>query len=891
VHNNFNDQERYRLNGKQHKLWREWGPYLAYRQWGTVREDYSSDGSCWDNLPHDHARSRAYRWGEDGLFGISDIGCHLCLSPSFWNFTDNILKERLFGLTGPQGNNGEDVKEVYYHLNALPSHSYLRALYRYPMSPYPYERLLRESRKRQRGEPEFELVHTGVFDRNEYFNIEIEYAKAAPRDILLRISVTNKAPYPFPILIMPQLWFRNTWSWGRVGESYPSKPRLFINKQGFLTANHASLVSYNFLVDPSNGETSYYFTENETNYKRLFDLNNPYPFVKDSLHEYVIRGERGAINPLPYGTKVGIATKVMVPSEGRRVLKYRLLQENADLVTSFDQKFNEVFDLRINESQRFYDDIVPENLSDMERKVVEQAYSGLVWSKQFYYYSVKEWREGDPGHPTPPALRKSIRNVGWDHLFNRDILSMPDKWEYPWYAAWDTAFHMIPFVKLDPVFTKHQLLLFLREWYMHPNGQIPAYEFAFSDVNPPVHAWACWRVYKMAAGVGHRDRDFLARAFHKLLVNFTWWVNRKDFHGKNLFSGGFLGLDNIGVFDRSAPLPEGQYLEQADATAWMAFYCTTMLSIALELAVQDPSYSDIASKFFEHFVSISDAINHFRGTGLWNDVDGFYYDQLLASDDVHHIRVRSLVGLIPLFAVSVVDDALIQNLPNFKRRMNWFFSHRPDLLKGVEYKRDGQQELRLLSLPTRERLLRIFARLFDENEFLSPYGIRSLSKAHLSDPYELNIEGTAYRVDYTPGESQTSMFGGNSNWRGPIWFPVNYLLVEALERYHYFYGDEFMVEYPTNSGVKKNLIEISRDISWRLTRLFISEESLPPTYLGPKERSIGASFWKDAFLFNEYFDAETGRGLGACLQTGWTSLVTQCFDNVALARAGKGVNF
>jgi len=885
--NQENDPERYRLSEKQHKLWREWGPYLAYRQWGTVREDYSADGSCWDNVPHDHARSRAYRWGEDGLFGICDIGCNLCFSPTFWNCNDEILKERLFGLTGPQGNNGEDVKEVYYHLNALPSHSYLKALYRYPISPYPYQRLLRESYKRQRGEPEFELVDSGVFDRNEYFDIEIEYAKASPRDILIRITVTNRAPYPFPIVVMPQLWFRNTWSWGRVGEDYPSKPRLFLNKSGMVSVNHANLVSYDFAVDPENGTNSFYFTENETNYERLFDLKNPYPFVKDSLHECLVNNNRKVVNPLPHGTKVGAAVKVLIGAGQSRVFKYRLFQERAEGAVLFDENFDRVFDTRIDESRRFYDKIIPANLNSRERMVVEQAYSGLIWNKQFYYYAIKEWREGDPGHPPPPPSRKNVRNVGWDHLFNRDILSMPDKWEYPWYAAWDTAFHMIPFARLDPIFTKHQLLLFLREWYMHPNGQIPAYEFAFSDVNPPVHAWACWRVYKIAAAQGQRDRVFLARAFHKLIVNFTWWVNRKDIHGNNLFSGGFLGLDNIGVFDRSAPLPPGQHLEQADATAWMAFYCTTMLSIALELASQDPSYSDIASKFFEHFVSISDAINNFRGTGLWNEADGFYYDQLLATENVHHIRVRSLVGLLPLLAVSVIDESLIQNLPNFKRRMSWFFSHRPDLLKSVEYKRAGGpsgREVRLLSLPTKDRLLRVFSRLFDEGEFLSPFGIRSLSKVHLKYPYELNTHGVTYRVDYTPGESQTAMFGGNSNWRGPIWFPVNYLLVEALERYHHFYGDDFKVEYPTNSGVMKTLLEISQDICWRLTRLFVNEESRPPPYLGVREKELGPRFWQNTVLFNEYFDAESGRGLGACLQTGWTALVSQCFENVAAAR-------
>jgi hypothetical protein len=884
-----NNREQYRLSRK-HKQWREWGPYLAYRQWGTVREDYSFDGSCWDHFSHEQARSRAYRWGEDGLFGICDISSYLCLAPSFWNLSDEIIKERLFGLTGPEGNNGEDVKEVYYHLSALSSHAYLKCLYRYPQSPFPYERLYRENGKRVRGQREFELPDSGVFDRDEYFDIEIEYAKATSTDILLRITVHNRAPYPAPLYVIPQLWFRNTWSWGREGEDYQSKPKLFLDDNKTILTNHPSMASYCFASDASHGENKYLFSENETNQEKLFGANNPYPFVKDGFHRFIINGDDSSINPLNQGTKACSFLKAKVEAESSKVFCYRLYEKDNRPLQLFGDSYNDIFASRIAETKTFYDNLIPACLGESEKAVVKQAYSGLIWNKQFYYYSVREWREGDPSQPVPAVGRDRVRNVGWDHLFNRDILSMPDKWEYPWYAAWDTAFHMIPFARLDPTFAKHQLLLFLREWYMHPNGQIPAYEFAFSDVNPPVHAWACWRVYKITGSEGNRDRVFLARAFHKLVVNFTWWVNRKDIHGNNLFSGGFLGLDNIGVFDRSGPLPEGQYLEQADATAWMAFYCATMLSIALELAAQDPSYSDIASKFFEHFVAISDAINNFRGNGLWSEIDGFYYDQLLSNESVHHLRIRSLVGIIPLLAVSVLDEAQIQHLPDFKRRMKWFYSHRPDLVNTISFRHKKQKEehdLRLLSIPSKERLERIFSRLFDDEEFLSPFGIRSLSKAHANSPYELTTDSEVHRVSYIPGESETTMFGGNSNWRGPVWFPINYLIVEALERYHHFYGDDFLVEFPTGSGSLKNLLEISQIISWRLTQIFSDTDNKPPPFLSEKEASLSSGYWKGLLHFHEYFHAETGRGLGACLQTGWTSLVTECLENVALARRSE----
>jgi hypothetical protein len=873
--------EKYRVL-EQNSLWRAWGPYLAYRQWGTVREDYSPDGSCWEYFSHEQSRSRAYRWGEDGLFGISDINCWLCLSPTFWNHRDSILKERLFGLTGPEGNNGEDVKECYFHLAATPSHSYMKFLYRYPQNPFPYPQLIEENKKRAQGVPEFELTDTGIFDRNEYFDIYVEYAKANPEDILIRITVENKANHPAPLYVLPTIWFRNTWSWGRLGDAYPAKPRLSLTKREWIQAHHSNLQVMCFTADSSHGHNIPLFTENETDYELLFNLENPYPFVKNSFHKFIIEQDRRAVNPMPFGTKACFLSKAVIRAQASKVFKYRLFSEAESCEDPFDEDFDAIFEKRINETRQYYDALLPSSLSAEEKEVSVRAYSGLILTKQFYFFALKEWRQGDPSQPPPDSNRGKIRNVGWDHLYNRDILSMPDKWEYPWFAAWDTAFHMIPFARLDPIFTKHQLLLFLREWYLHPNGQIPAYEFAFSDVNPPVHAWACWRVYKMTAPRGQRDRTFLARAFHKLLLNFTWWVNQKDLRGNNLFSGGFLGLDNIGVFDRSAPLPEGQYLEQADATAWMAFYSTTMLSMALELASQDPSYSDIASKFFEHFVAISDAINRYGGSGLWNETDGFYYDKLHTKDGASSIRVRTLVGILPIIAVIVLDEEFIQHLPAFRKRMLWFLENRKDIAQNVSYKRaKGDRDMRLLSILTKERLERMLLRIFDEEEFLSPFGIRSLSKIHSQFPYELATEAGLSRVEYNPGESNTTMFGGNSNWRGPIWFPVNFLIIEALERYHYFYGDDFTIEFPTGSGVRMNLLQISKNISGRLAKLFLRNDAGNIPCLGDHHLFSNNQDWKDNIFFHEYFHGDTGRGLGACHQTGWTALVTQCLERIA----------
>lgn len=885
------DAETIRLeeDKTRQKNWKRWGPYLSERQWGTVREDYSADGSCWNYLPHDHARSRAYRWGEDGLLGISDRQCRLCFSFAFWNGHDPILKERMFGLTGPEGNHGEDVKEYYYYLDSVPTHSYCKALYKYPQLAFPYEKLVSENRRRSREQQEYELIDTGVFNEKRYFDIFVEYAKAGPDDILIRLTVHNEGPQAATLHVLPTLWFRNTWSWGRSGEGYTARPRLSLHSAGHIRSEHETLGRFSLLMDQSSlpEPAAALFTENETNVQRLFGSSMANPYVKDGFHEYVVHQRKDAVNPKHIGTKAAFLSALSIPGGGKATLNLRLFPEESPVADPFGQEFDKLFAARIREADEFYASRMPPKLSTNEAQVMRQAYAGLLWSKQFYYYSVQEWLEGDPSQPAPAASRQNIRNTDWRHLYNRDVVSMPDKWEYPWYAAWDLAFHMIPLARIDPTFAKQQLVLMLREWYMHPNGQIPAYEFAFSDVNPPVHAWACWRVYKISGAKGKRDRHFLARTFHKLLLNFTWWVNRKDIGGKNLFSGGFLGLDNIGVFDRSQPLPVGGHLEQADATAWMAFYCLTMLSMSLELASEDPSYSDVASKFFEHFVSITDAINTLGGSGLWDQLDGFYYDQLHVDGNTVPLRTRSIVGIIPLLAVEVLDEEQIEKLPGFKRRMQWFLRERRDLARHITYMEHSGPKAHghnLLAVPSRQRLERVLRYLLDENEFLAPFGIRSLSRVHESYPYIFRVGSQEYRVDYTPGESNTVLFGGNSNWRGPVWFPINYLLIEALERYHHFYGDDIIVDCPTGSGNRMNLKQVAQELSRRLSALFIANERGERPYMSDIGRFASDPAWKDAHLFYEYFNPETGRGCGASHQTGWTALVTRCIEKTVAAR-------
>lgn len=871
--------------------WHRWGPYLSERQWGTVREDYSEHGDSWNYLPHDHARSRAYRWGEDGLMGICDRECRLCFALALWNGKDPILKERLYGLTGPEGNHGEDVKEAYFYLDSTPTHSYMKVLYKYPQSEFPYEQLVAENRRRGRLDPEFELEDTGLFDDHRYFDVFVEYAKADADDILIRITVANRANDAATMHLLPTLWFRNTWSWGCTHEGCERKPSITQQADGSLVTDHPTLGRFRFFCDQGTaaGQPKVLFTENETNAARLYGIENGTHPSKDAFHDYVIAGNAAAVSAKPRGTKVAPYYVLTIPAGGETTVRLRLTAEAQTVENPFDAGFDRVFAEQIAAANAFYAAKIPATATPEEQRVARQAYAGLLWSKQFYHYVIEAWLDGDPDQPAPPGDRRAGRNRDWRHLFNRDVISMPDKWEYPWYAAWDLAFHMIPMATVDPEFAKAQLLLMLREWYMHPNGQIPAYEFSFSDVNPPVHAWACWRVYKMTAPRGQRDHHFLARAFQKLLINFTWWVNRKDVNGQHLFAGGFLGLDNIGVFDRSKPLPTGGHLEQADGTAWMAFYCATMLAIALELAQSDPSYEDVASKFFEHFVAITDAMNCLGGTGLWDESDGFYYDQLQVDGQAHRLRIRSIVGIIPLFAVEILEDEVLNELPGFRKRMDWFLNHRQDLARQISYLEREQDDgiahsHRLLAIPSRGRLERVLRYLLDESEFLSPHGIRALSRVHAEKPYSFWVGGEEHRVEYVPAESNTGLFGGNSNWRGPIWFPVNYLLIEALERYHHFYGESFQVECPTGSGTKMTLQQVAQELSLRLSSLFLPQQNGHRPCHGANERFADDPHWRDLVLFHEYFHGDNGRGVGASHQTGWTALVTrllgsQCAGN------------
>jgi hypothetical protein len=891
------EEERLRKADAREDNWRRWGPYLAERQWGTVREDYSPDGECWDYFPHDHARSRAYRWGEDGLLGITDRECRLCFCVALWNERDPILKERLFGLSGKQGNHGEDVKECYYYLDSTPTHSYMKALYKYPQTEFPYQRLIEENSTRDRTQPEYELTDTGVFRDERYFDVFAEYAKAGVDDICILVTIVNRGPDAAPLHVLPTVWFRNTWSWGCKHDGCWVKPSIKSDGASRCITQHVTLGRFAFEAAPGpNGKLpDFLFTENETNSRRLFNSETGGRYRRDAFHDHVVHGNPDAVDPRKKGTKAA-AHYVLQIAPGKTVqLKLRLFADGVVEEDCFGESFKKAFSVRKREADAFFTAKLPKQASPEERNVMRQAYAGLLWSKQFYHYVVKDWIEGDPEQPAPPPQRLRGRNSNWAHLFNRDIISMPDKWEYPWYASWDTAFHMLPFAQVDPQFAKDQLLLFLREWYMHPNGQIPAYEFAFGDANPPVHAWAVWRVYKISGRRGERDQVFLARAFHKLLMNFTWWVNRKDPEGRNLFAGGFLGLDNIGVFDRSRPLPMGGSLHQADGTAWMAFYCTTMLSIALELARHDPSYEDVASKFFEHFVHITDAMNCIGGGGLWDDNDGFYYDQIRFEHDSIPMQIRSLVGVIPLLAVAVLDDALIHKLPGFKKRMEWFLDHRKDLASHVAYMEpecdDGSQCFkRLLAIPSRERLVRVLRYLLDENEFLSPYGVRSVSKHHRKHPYIFSFDGQTHSVEYSPGEATTGLFGGNSNWRGPVWFPINYLLIEALERYHFFYGDTLKVECPVGSGTVVNLQQVANELSGRLSRLFLPDAEGKRPFHGDEASCENSANWREYVLFHEYFHGDTGKGLGASHQTGWTALVVRAIEQLVRTREnGKGV--
>ena len=870
--------------------WKRWGPYLAERQWGTVREDYSTDGKPWLHFTHEEAIWRAYRWGEDGLLGMTDRQCRLCFAVALWNGVDPILKERLFGLTGPEGNHGEDVKEAYYYLDSTPTHSYMKALYKYPQAEFPYQWLREENERRSRNEAEFELTDTGIFDEGRYFDVQLEYAKASPEDVLIRVTATNRGPEAATLHLLPTWWFRNTWSWGEIAEKPQTKPQLRQADQ-HVVAEHETLGEFRIQVDtaPDGTATPWLFTENETNSWRIDDPSSRRPSCKDAIHLAIAEGLQGVTNPHPTGTKAAAHYQCTIPAGQSCQLRLRMTAADLPATAAFGETFDAVFTERIAEADAFAASQESSVLSVDEKRVLRQANAGLLWTKQFYHYVVPKWLEGS-GAPTRLTANRSVqRNSDWGHLFNRDIISMPDKWEYPWYAAWDSAFHMLPFASIDPYFAKEQAILFLREWYMHPNGQLPAYEWNFSDVNPPVHAWACWRIYQMTGPPGQRDRVFLARTFQKLLLNFTWWVNRKDIRGKHVFTGGFLGLDNIGIFDRSKPLPTGGHLEQADGTAWMAYYCASMLSIAFELADGNKAYEDMASKFFEHYVSIAEAMNSLDGTGLWDEADGFYYDHLHLDGQSVPLKIRSIVGLIPLLTADLLYDRVIDQLPGFRRRMDWFLNYRQDLGDFMTYMERGDSHggeggLRLLAIPTRKRLLHLLRYLLDEDEFLSPFGIRSLSKYHAEHPFEYDLNGELLRVAYLPGESDSGMFGGNSNWRGPIWFPLNFLIIEALERYFQFYGDSLRVECPTRSGQYMNLKQVADEIRRRLAKLFLADDAGDRPCYARGDRFLNDPHWRDLVLFYEYFHADTGRGLGASHQTGWTALIAPILTALAANR-------
>ena len=877
--------EQQRLDGyTQHQSnWKLWGPYLSERAWGTVREDYSPDGKAWDFFPFEHASSRVFRWNEDGLAGICDRNQYLCFALALWNEQDPILKERLFGLSGTQGNHGEDVKEYYFYLDSTPTHSYMKMLYKYPHNAFPYSWLIEENSKRGVQDSEFELLDTGIFNENRYFDVFVEFAKADEEDILIQIAIYNRGPDAATCHVLPTLWFRNTWSWGYPNgpmDDVPGKPTLRqvpspdANTTA-LEANHSALGQYHLYAD---GAPKLLFTENETNRNKIYGDARPQQYVKDAFERLLINNEVDAVNPHAIGTKSAAHYALVIPPQGHQTIRLRLSKKTQ--AAPF-QNFQEVFDLRKSEADAFYQEIQNPELDEEERFIQRQAFANMLWSKQLYYYDVEQWLHGDPPPQPPPSpQRLDGRNHPWEHLVNFDIISMPDKWEYPWYASWDLAFHCIPLVLVDADFAKRQLTLMTREWYMHPNGQLPAYEWEFSNVNPPVHAWATWRTYKIDSKQSEKpDTNFLKGIFNKLLMNFTWWVNRKDAEGKNIFQGGFLGLDNISLFDRSQPLPFGGQIDQSDATAWMAFYCMNMMKIALELSKTDPVYQDAATKFFEHYLRIAGAMNNCggRGISLWDAHDGFYYDVLhLPDDKIIPLKVRSLVGLLPLLAVETLEPEPIKATPIFKRRVEWFISKKTHVAGTMASMfTPGVGARRLLSILTKEKLLSVLRYMLDENEFLSEYGIRSLSKYHQDHPYVLHCHDMEYTIKYEPGDAQTKLYGGNSNWRGPIWFPLNFLLIEALQRYYHYYGDELKVEFPTGSGHLMNLWEVAQELSKRLIKLFkVNGKGHRPLFGGHLLLQEDPH-WQEMLLFYEFYHGDYGLGLGASHQTGWTGLIAK----------------
>ncbi|MDU0369208.1 glucosidase [Hymenobacter endophyticus] len=869
------ERQRQQAAREGNATWHRFGPYVSDRQWGTVREDYSANSQPWTYTTHDMARSYAYRWGEEGIGGVCDERQLLCLAPAFWNGHDAILKERFFGLSGPEGNHGEDVKELYYYLDNTPTHSYMRMLYKYPQHAFPYDWLVQENARRDRQKPEFELLDTCVFRENRYFDIFLEYAKAGPEDLLLQITVHNRGAQEAPLHVLPQLWFRNTWAWGYSEE----KPQLTAATEGAIRVAHANLPDLYLYCEQLEAQAAeLLFCDNETNARRLYGAPGASAFSKDGINDYLLHGEAAAVNPAREGTKAAAHYQLLVPAGESRTVRVRLAAPG--LAEPFAD-FAGIISQRKAEADAFYQELQTGLDNPDARNVQRQALAGMLWNKQFYYYDVAEWLRGDPALPPPPASRLHERNHTWPHLNNADVISMPDKWEYPWYAAWDLAFHCIPLAMVDVDFAKNQLRLLCHDWYMHPNGQLPAYEWKLEDVNPPVHAWATWRVYKMERKQrGQGDTAFLESVFHRLLLNFTWWVNRKDEHNRNVFEGGFLGLDNIGVFDRSAPLPTGGHMEQADGTAWMAMFALNMMRIALELSRTNPVYQDLASKFFEHFLYIASAMSNMgdQQIDMWDDEDGFYYDVLSTPDHGRFpLRVRSMVGLIPLFAVEVLDTDTLQHVPRFISRLNWFLDNRPELAALVSrWHEPGKGQSHLLSLLRGHRMKLLLRRMLDEAEFLSDYGVRALSKYHLEHPFVFQRdEGDKAVVNYEPAESTTSLFGGNSNWRGPIWMPMNFLLVESLQRFHHYYGPDFKVEYPTGTGHYCTLLEISQALTERLTALFLRNAQGQRPCFGQDKQLQNDPHFRDHLLFHEYFHGDTGSGLGASHQTGWTGLVAK----------------
>jgi len=887
------EQMRLEEESKRKAPWKKWGPYLSERQWGTVREDYSESGDAWDYFTHDQARSRAYRWGEDGLAGISDDEQRLCFALALWNGRDPIIKERLFGLTNSESNHGEDVKEYYFYLDSTPTHSYMKSLYKYPQAAFPYADLVETSKRRSRDEFEYELIDTGVFDENRYFDVFVEYAKASPEDILIQISIHNRGPEPAQLHVLPTLWFQNQWAWQ--GGDRPVLEQVASGAgAGVIKVTDSRLGEYWLYCE---GDVTLLFTENETNTHRIFGIPNRTPYVKDSINDYLVHGRKVAVNPEKKGTKAAAHYLLTVGAGQCQVVRLRLskvepaalTQPNGKAAAGFGRRFNNTLQARRDEADEFYAAIIPSSLDADAALVMRQALAGMLWTKQFYHYDVDKWLEERGSDPFKPTRKAAPRNDHWHHMYNGDVISMPDKWEYPWYAAWDLAFHVLALTLVDPEFGKQQLKLMLRERYMHPNGQLPAYEWNFGDVNPPVHAWSTiftYRLEKAQKGVG--DKDWLKSSFQKLLLNFTWWVNRKDRAGRNAFEGGFLGLDNIGVFDRSSPLPTGGYLEQADGTAWMALFSQNMLEIAAELAMTDPDYADMALKFVEHFLWIASAMVHMGGDeGMWDEEDGFFYDVLRLPDgQAKRLKVRSMVGLLPLCAATIFEGDLMKKYPELAERLQWFLYSRPELTAEIhEPSKRGVAGRRLASILNETRLRRVLAKMLDENEFLSPYGLRSLSRYHADHPYVISVGGQQFSVSYLPAESDTGMFGGNSNWRGPIWIPVNILIVRALLQYYTYYGNEFTVECPTGSGRQMNLYQVAGEISQRLANIFLRDKDGQRPVYGGSKKFQEDPHWRDLVLFYEYFHGDNGAGLGASHQTGWTGCVARLMHFFATTTA------